>query len=317
MVNLENLQKDVDMSKNTTFKLGGPAEFFLDVQTKEELIEAVNWAKDNNINIHFIGGGSNLLINDKGIKGLVIRLANTTLALRGERLECGAGLLLAKAASTSIGHSLSGLEWSVGIPRATIGGAIRGNAGAFGSVICEITETVEVYDTKKMSFITLSNKDCRFSYRTSLFKEDTRYIIWSATLKMVTKKIEIIKERMQEVADFRLNNYPKLPSAGSVFENLTKDMVKECNEQLYQRALEDKAFRGEKIGAGYIIDQCGLRGKKIGGIKISLEHANHIVNTGSGTADEVIQLIGYIKQQVRDRFGILLKEEVQYLGFDN
>jgi UDP-N-acetylmuramate dehydrogenase len=313
---LKKIQQNIVLSPYTTFKLGGPAEYFLEAKDKQDLIDAIRWATDNKMNVYYLGGGSNLLINDQGVKGLVIRLMNNSLDVRGERLECGAGLLLCNAASAGISNALSGLEWSVGIPRATVGGSVRGNAGAFGTSIGEIVETVEVCDIKKQSFSIFSHNDCKFSYRTSIFKEDSRYLIWSVTLKMNKGEVQAIRAKMFEVAELRSNHYPKLPSAGSVFENLSKETVRQANSSLYERALKDGAFKGEKIGAGYIIDECGLKGKKIGGIKISLEHANHIVNTGDGTSDQVIMLISYVKQQVRDKYGILLKEEVGYLGFE-
>ncbi len=288
---------------------------FIEVKSKEELSDAIEWAKKNKENFFVLAGGSNILINDNGVLGLVIKMANNNLRVKGERIECGAGARLAAAASSAIGQNLTGLEWSIGILGATVGGAIRGNAEAFGASTSDIIETVEVFNAKKLKFKTLSNRDCRFGYRASIFKERDEYIIWSAVLRLRKERPDIIQELVKQSIDFRQQKYPKLPSAGSVFKNIPIKIVEQQNSVLAEEVRQKLSSPLENVGAGMIIDMLGLKGKTIGGAKISLEHANHIVNTGKATAGDVAMLISYIKQQVRDKFGVQLQEEVQYFGF--
>jgi UDP-N-acetylmuramate dehydrogenase len=310
------IQRSVSLAPLTTFKIGGPAKFYVEVKSKEELSEAIEWAKENKEKFFILAGGSNVLVNDKGVDGLVMKMSNKNLQIKGERLDCGAGASLAMAASLATKENLTGLEWAVGIPGATIGGAVKGNAEAFDVAMSNNVETVEVFNIKKLKFEILSNRECEFSYRSSIFKGNKDYIIWTAILRLKKEKPEIIQKLIQQSIDFRNKKYPKLPSAGSVFKNIPVEVFKKENPLLFEKIMEEgKITRLDNIGAGLLIDQLGLKGKTIGGAKISLEHANHIVNTGKATAEDVIMLISFIKQQVRNRFKIQLQEEVQYLGF--
>ncbi len=311
------LQKNIPLSPLTTYKIGGPAKYFVEIKTREELKDCLAWADDVNEKVYILGGGSNILVPDKGINGLVVCLKNDSVKVMGDRLECGAGATLSRASSLAINSSLSGLEWTIGIPRATVGGSIRGNAGAFSVEMKDIVEMVEVFNRKKFAFEILSNRMCGFVYRSSLFKNSDDYIIWSATLKMKMVEKKAIEEKMQKTIEFRNEKYPKLPSAGSVFKNVDPDEFKTGNAVIFERELKDKIGRDGKISAGLIIDLLGLKGKTIGGIKISLEHANHIVNTGNGTAEDVITLISLVKEKARTQFKIQLKEEISFFGFDS
>jgi UDP-N-acetylmuramate dehydrogenase len=311
----KSIQKNIPLAQLTTYKIGGPAKFFIEVKTKEELKECLAWAEKKNKKVYILGGGSNILIPDDGVNGLVVCLKNDTVKVMGDRLECGAGSTLSRANSLAISHNLSGLEWTVGIPRATIGGAIRGNAGAFKVEMKDIIETVEVFNKKKSEFEIFSKRMCEFAYRDSIFKNNQNHIIWSVVLRLVKAKKTEIDEKIQKTITFRAEKYPKLPSAGSVFKNIDREEFKTSNEVIFERDFKDKIGSDGKISAGLIIDMLGLKGKTIGGIKISLEHANHIVNTGKGTAKDVIMLISLIKEKARTVFKIQLQEEISYFGF--
>jgi len=309
------IKKDYALAALTTYRIGGPAKFFIEIKEKNELIEAFKWAKKEKLKSYILGGGSNVIIPDAGIDGLVMVMKNEIVAVRGERIECGAGATLARVCSLALSNNLSGLEWSSGIPRATTGGAIRGNAGAFGISMADIVETVEFFNIKDRKFDVFSNSMCKFGYRNSIFKKKNNFLIWNSVLRLKTEPAKDIQALIEKSINFRKQRYPNLPSAGSVFKNLDPEYVKNNNEILFIRELKDSIGREGKISAGLIIDKAGLKGKSIGGIKISLEHANHIVNTGKGTAEEVIMLISYIKQQVRTKFGLQLQEEIEYFGF--
>ncbi|MCU0679179.1 MAG: UDP-N-acetylmuramate dehydrogenase [Planctomycetes bacterium] len=310
------IREQVPLAPLTTFGIGGPAKYYLAAATKEELIFAVEWAAGKNEQVYIIGGGSNLLVNDQGVDGLVLRLLNNTVVVRSQRLEAGAGATLTQAAYAAKSANLSGLEWSIGIPNATVGGAVCGNAGAFGTSMSDLVETVEAFDQGKKAFVTLSLNECAFGYRQSIFKDDHKLIIWQIILKMRAEDGSEIGRRMEENLNYRLDRYPRLPSAGSVFKNLTLKEALKDNPALEKEWNEIGGilFDG-KISAGQLIEMAGLKGKAIGGAKVSLEHANHIVNTGRATAADVAMLVSYIKQQVRDRFKIQLQEEIEYFGF--
>lgn len=309
------IQNNIELSNYTSFKIGGLARYFVEIKNELDLKEVFLWLKEKKEKYLILAGGSNVLINDGIFEGLVIRISNNDLFVRGDRLECGAGASLAKSLSLAVRESLGGLEWAVGIPGST-GGAVRGNAGAFGGQIGDLVEIVEVFNLKKNKIEVLSNKDCLFSYRDSVFKEKKdEYIIWKVFLKLKKREQSEIQSLLSNYLERRVKTQPRLPSAGSVFKNLDADMIKDVNIDLYERAREKNIIKDGLIAAGWVIDQLDLRGKKIGDVKISLEHANFIVNTGQAKAENVVMLISFIKQQVRDKFKIQLQEEIQYLGF--
>ena len=315
------IKENISLKNLNTFQVGGMAKYFFEAKNRESFVDALNWAEKENIDIFILGGGSNIIVPDKGIDGLVIQMKNIDKKIMGNRIECGAGTTLSQANSLAVANNLSGLEWSCGIPRATIGGATRGNAEAFGAKMADIVENVEVFNKSSKKFEFLSNRMCKFDYRTSLFKQKNNYIIWKVILKLFLSNQKTIQDKVDQALDFRLSKYPKLPSTGSIFENVDLEKIKNENSKFFNKELKNrflkdgKICRENNIGAGLLIDMAGIKGKSIGGIKISLEHANHIVNTGKGTSEDVVMMISYIKQQIRHKFNIQLKEEVIYFGF--
>lgn len=309
------IQKNIPLAKFTTFKIGGQAKFFIQVKTKTELINALKWAEKNKEQIFILGGGSNILINDKGVDGLVIKINNKSIKKISEKkLQCGAGTSLAKIISVGFDNGLSGIEWAVSIPRATIGGSIIGNSGAFGLLISDIIESVEVFNIKSKKFLLLNNKNCKFGYRKSIFKQNKNYLIWKVILKMQKKNKSEIKAKLLEILKIRNKYQTVMPSAGCIFKNLKILNLYELNVNLVNKAIKEEAVRDKMVGAKWLIDLMGLKGKAIGGAKISLEHANFIVNTGNATAKDVIKLINYIKKQAKIKFNVQLEEEIQYLS---
>jgi UDP-N-acetylmuramate dehydrogenase len=297
----------------TTFRIGGSAKSYVEVATREELVEALRWGSKHGQQCLIMGGGSNILAADKGVDGLVVKIANNDLTLKGSRLQCGAGTTLAKAMITANGNGLSGLEWAIGIP-GTVGGAVRGNAGACGGHIGSSVETVEIYNMVRGNFEHLSGKDCLFRYRGSAFTDDKNLVVWNADLKLEQKDPEEIKRLVASNLGLRQQTQPKLPSAGSVFKNISLEKLKQENENLAGMAERLGKTNHGLVAAGWIVDLLGFKGRTIGGAKISLEHANFIVNTGKATAEDVIMLISLIKQQARTKLGIQLHEEIQYFG---
>jgi len=307
---LPGVKKNILLKNYTTFLIGGPAKYFFQAKTKRDLILAVKIAKKFRLPFFVLGGGSNLLVSDKGFKGLVIKIQNSKFEILNgaRRRREGGGRVSSKIfteAGTLLGHlvnattrvGLTGLEWAVGIP-GTVGGAVRGNAGAFRKSMKDIIKTVEAFDTKTGKIKILKNKDCKFGYRDSIFKKNKNLIILSAVLQLkkgrhppATRKKKIknkIKKNLKQRKETQPLNFP---SAGSIFQN------------------------PPGFSAGELIEKCGLKGKRIGNVKIFEKHANFIVNLGGGKGKDVMGLIKIIKNKVKNKFGIVLEEEVQFLGF--
>ena len=305
---LDKIKNNVNLAPYTTFQIGGPAKFFVLVDSKEELQEAINFAKTNNEPYFILGGGSNLLISDNGFAGLVIKINNQDISIEEDVLTTGAGAKLSEVVAWSANAGLSGLEWATGIP-GTIGGAVRGNAGAFGGETSANVLTVECFDTKTGEFKILDKDECAFFYRTSIFKIDTDKIVWQIKLQLAHGEADKILAQMEEILTKRLSRQPKEPSAGCVFKNLLS--AEELADKL---AISDR-IRGGKLACGLIVEKLNLKGQQIGGAKISDIHANFIVNANEAKAGDVQALINLVKQEAKDKYNLSLEEEVQYLGF--
>ena len=292
-------QKNVLLKDYTTYKIGGPAKYFLIAKNKEDLIKAIKSAKELKLPVFILGGGSNVLVSDKGFNGLVIKIANSKIDFFGQNsVYVSAGVNSAKLVKFTTDNSLSGIEWFAGVP-GTVGGAIYGNAQAFGVKMSDSVKTVEVLDLKTLKIVKLSSKQCKFSLKNSIFKRNKNLIIISVILKLKKTKKQNIEEKIAEHVSYRKKWHPiKFPSAGSIFVNpeiKVKNKIK-------------------IIHAASLIENCWLKGKKIGNAQISLQHANFIVNLGGAEAKDVLALIKLAKQKVKKTFNIDLEQEVQQLG---
>jgi UDP-N-acetylmuramate dehydrogenase len=286
------------MSRHTSFRIGGPAEALLIVQTLDELREVVQWATERRIPYYVIGQGTNLLVHDEGLRGIVI--VNRCAGYHLTETEVGAvvfaetGISLAALARRAADASLSGLEWAASIP-GSLGGAIVGNAGAFGKDMSDVLTKVFVLDTNGETF-EISAADLGFAYRSSVFKEGRLakhhgHVILAAELVLHKGVRSEIVKLAQEVTLARQRAQPlQQPSAGSVFKNPPQDY------------------------AGRLIEAAGLKGVRGGGAQVSPKHANFIVNCGSATARDVLDLIELIKSTVREQFHQELELEIVYIG---
>jgi len=336
---LPNLQKNISLKNYTTFKIGGPAKYFLTAGNKEEIKKAVELAKKLNLNYFILGGGSNILVSDKGFDGIVIKIQNSKFKVQNQNsklktIYAEAGVKLGTLVEYSIEKSLTGLEWAIGIP-GTLGGAIRGNAGAFNYSISDFVKIVGVLDIQeekiknakgsnhlkpnkiqndRLKFKIFENKDCEFGYRESIFKHKKNLIILAAEIQLEKGDSKISKKRIQKYLQRRKSVQPfEYPSAGSVFKNI---LFSEISPEALKKCSKIEQFRQVgKIPAGWLIENVGLKGKKIGGAQISEKHANFIINTGNAKAEDVTILISLIKQKVRNNFGLQLMEEIEYVGF--
>ncbi len=307
------IKKNFDLTPYTTFRIGGLAEFFTIVKNEPELIAAADWAKAKKIPLHILSGGSNILIVRKKVKGLVIKISGERHAIKKNQISCWAGANLTRLSVAAAKAGLSSLEWAYGIP-GTVGGAVRGNAGAFGADISGNFLKAKAYDLASGKIIKLSKRECDFSYRGSMFKKNNNLIILEIDLKVKPGETSEIKKIMDENLKRRLKIQPRQPSAGCVFKNLLFQEVLAQNKSLAHELEEQGLVRGGKIASGCLIDRLGLKGEIKGGAKISDLHANFIINTGQASAKDVVFLINTAKKKVKSSYKIILHEEVQYFG---
>ncbi|MDY6029421.1 MAG: UDP-N-acetylmuramate dehydrogenase [Acidaminococcaceae bacterium] len=283
---------DEPMSGHTSFRIGGIADVLATPADTEELIALLQSAQDNNIPVTLIGNGSNLLVRDGGIRGLVIKLGNALkdISADGRRITFGSGLSLAAAAGYAAKLGLTGMEFAAGIP-GSIGGAVYMNAGAYDGEMKDVVISVTVVDASG-KVAELDASQLEFSYRkTSL--QSGKYIVTAVTVELSPGNREDILAKISDFAQRRISKQPlELPSAGSTFK------------------------RPPGYFAGTLIEQTGLKGYSIGGAQVSLKHAGFIVNTGGATASDVLRLIRYVQEQVHTASGVMLEPEVLVLGED-
>jgi UDP-N-acetylmuramate dehydrogenase len=310
---LPKVRKNILLKEYTTYKIGGPARYFFIAKTKEDLITALKAGKKLKLPVFIMGGGSNLLISEKGFPGLVIKIDISDIKFQGSQAFVGAGADLTKLAYLSADKGLSGLEWAAGIP-GTVGGAIYGNAQAFYMKTSDSVKSVEAVDLKTLKLKNFSKKQCMFSLKNSIFKKGKNLAIVSVVLEFKEGDTEQIKNKIKEFLEYRKAHHPiDFPSAGSTFVN-PEIIIK--NKKLLKKFPElDEYNKKGTIPSGYLIAKCGLAGKKIGQAMISEKHANFIINSGDAKAKDVMALINLAKKQVKKTFGINLEIEVQLIGF--
>lgn len=306
-------KRNVLLKNHTTFKIGGPARYFLPVSDKRDLAKALRAAKQANLPVFVFGGGSNLLISENGFNGLAVKIQNTDgIVLKaGNVIETFAGVPMKNLVSFAIRHSLIGLEWAGGLP-GTIGGAVRGNAGAFGGEIKDSVVKVEALD-ENLNLKKLNNKQCEFLYRNSVFKQKN-WIILSVSVKLKKGDGKAIKKIADSNIKYRKDRHPMdFPSAGSIFKNVPlSDFSPKFQEKLAAVVKKDPF---PIVPAAYLISETGLKGIKIGGAQISSKHPNFIVNLNGAKSDDILELINLVKKEVKKKFGVKMETEVQLVGF--
>ncbi|MFZ1720752.1 MAG: UDP-N-acetylmuramate dehydrogenase [Candidatus Moraniibacteriota bacterium] len=304
----------VTLAPYTTFKVGGKASLFVEVSSPIELAEALETAGREQLPVFILGGGSNVLFSDNGFPGLVIRMVDGGVLVKDEgRIVAGSGIPLRDVVHTAAENALAGLETLAGIP-GSFGGALRGNAGAFGNDIGRHVISVKTFHKETGMVKEVLAKDCGFGYRESYFKKHPHIVILSAVMSLTPDGVRAdIRRVMRETIAKREEKHSQSAlCAGSFFMNPT------VRDQELQRDFElesGSTCRENKVPAGWLIDRVGLRGKTIGGAMVSMEHPNYLVNTGNAKAEDIIILSSLIKTRVRDELGVMLREEVQLVGF--
>lgn len=315
----EQIYMNEPMSKHTTFRVGGNADIFVKVKNIDELKHIIKVAKKNDVHITVIGNGSNILVKDNGIRGIVAKIEFEDVEIENENtsddsviVTVGAGVKLAVLAQMLLQKEITGFEFASGIP-GTIGGAVKMNAGAYGSEMKDIVISTKCLDLKRYDMIgeknniddieieeviekadepdiiELSNEEQQFVYRDSIFS-NKRYVILETKLRLQYGNKEEIKSKMDELLSSRREKQPNMPSAGSTFK------------------------RGEDYITAKLIDECGLKGYTIGGAQVSDKHAGFIINNGDATAQDILDLISYVKKTVYEKKGKVISLEIEVLG---
>lgn len=309
----ERLKLDEPLAKHLNMKLGGPARWFCEVKSVDELKAGMQVVKNHEHYKWFVlGGGSNTLANDTGFDGVVFKLAMRELVVEGNRVAADAGVISAMMARKTAEAGLKGFTWAISLP-GTIGGAVRGNAGCFGGETRD--QLVEVDVLRDGEVLRVPASELEMHYRESTIKHSND-IVLRAYFEFESGDSEALKQELVDIVKSRKDSQPLYAgSAGCIFKNFEatpEDMAK-VEEQL---DVPDSMKEQMRIGAGWIVDQLDLKGTKVGGAQISQEHGNFMINDGSATASDIAQLIAIVKTKVRNELGIQLEEEVQYVGFE-
>jgi UDP-N-acetylmuramate dehydrogenase len=312
------ITENESLAKHTVFKIGGPARHFIEPQSHEEIREAIQFAKKAGEPWVILGAGSNVLVSDEGFPGTVIHPKNGMVRVTDSSITVDAGVPMARVVAEALAHDLRGFEWAIGVP-GTLGGSIVGNAGCFGGEIKDVVESVEIFNSETEETKTMSNVECRFGYRDSMFKHEGRQlVIFSAAIRLKKGERAPGQELVKQYTAARFAEQDiGAQCAGCAFKNIGWERVREGHtvfKERFPEAKESAAIPG--IATGSLVDALGLKGYAVGGAKISERHGNFIVNTGNATAKDVRAVIEHVKKEVRDHYHIELEEELRYIGFE-
>ncbi|MEX2047573.1 MAG: UDP-N-acetylmuramate dehydrogenase, partial [Chloroflexota bacterium] len=280
--------RDEPMSKHTSLRIGGPADYFVRVTTERDLVGTIAVAREHELPVLMLGGGTNMLVSDRGVRGVVLKNDWSESSVDGTTITAASGTPLASVAAVAARNGVVGLEWMATVP-GTVGGAVHGNAGAFGSEVKDVLVDATLMDLNGDTW-TVSNAELGFAYRTSNLQK-TPIVVVSARFRGAPGDRATAVRRIKEIANERIAKQPLAqPNTGSIFRNPGGDY------------------------AGRLIEAAGLKGATEGGAMISPKHANFIVNVGDATAKDVWKLMQRAQGEVRDRFGVELVPEVELVG---
>lgn len=303
------------LSKHTSLRIGGPARLYFVAEQVDEMVAVLKAAQEMGVPFYVLGGGSNVLVSDQGFDGLVVQMAFRAIQVRRVTISAYAGAITSALCKQASEAGLSGLEWAAGLP-GTVGGAVYGNAGCYGGEIQDNLVSVDVLTLPDLKRVPLPKAECRFGYRDSRFKHEP-YIILMATFGLKAGDFIAIKKRMDEVMEQRKGKQPHdHPSAGCMFKNFVFNDESEI--EILKRQIKDipaEMLERKSISAGWLVDQVGMRGERIGDAQVSEQHGNFLVNMGNARAQDVLMLTSKVKMKVRDELGIMLEDEVQLVGF--
>ena len=300
------IQEHIPLAPLTTFDIGGRARYFAKLRTTDEIKEAIRWAREHNVLFAILAGGSNVLVADSGYDGLVMQIASDRYSFGDDTLTADAGCNLLSLIRESASRGLGGWEKLAGIP-GTIGGAARGNAGAFGTEIKDVATRVHALHRETFEERDFTTPECAFVYRTSFFKSHPEWIITSVEVGLTTidpQESNALAEAT--IAEREKRHLQNVRAAGSYFMN---PVAPSTIVEMFENEKQVKAREG-RVPAGWLIEKAGMKGATVGDAIASLQHPNYIVNnTGNATAHDVRILAANIKNAVHEQFGIVLSEE--------
>jgi UDP-N-acetylmuramate dehydrogenase len=301
--------RDDPLSRHTRFGIGGPADVYAETSDEQSFIAALRVARASGLEVMVIGGGTNLIVSDEGFRGVVVRFRADALSECDGRIRADAGAVLQDLIDFANERGLKGLETLAGIP-GSVGAAVYGNAGAYGHSISERVRAVRFFDGAEVR--EFDNAACEFRYRESIFKRRKEWIIFSTEIGMERADAAELARISSDILKVRNEKFPvTMKCAGSIFKNL---LLRELPASVAAQ-VPPSVVREGKIPAAWFLEQAGAKGLERGDIRVAPYHANLIYNAGEGTARDLCALIDELKARVRDRFGIAIEEEVQYVGF--
>lgn len=316
---------NIRLSDYSSYKIGGSAKYFVEISSKDKLLNILNNPEVFKLLHHqneflVLGGGTNILFDDSGFDGLVIRNKIEKIEIVNEdnnevKVSAGAGVLIEDLLKFCIEHSLSGLEWAGGLP-GTLGGAVRGNAGAFGGEIKDVVDEIKSINLKTFEEKNRKNKDCKFGYRTSIFKtEENDEIIIEAVLNLKKGDRGEIEEVINEKISYRQERHPSLsefPNLGSTFKNIPIEKVPQKVIDEFKDKIKTDPF--PVLPSVKLLAGAGMTGERVGDIEVSSIHPNYLVNLGEGKSKDAKALINKIKKRVYEKYGVELEEEITILN---
>lgn len=304
-----NFQQNIPLGQFTTLKIGGPSKYFCVVSSKAELIEALEYAKEHNLDRFILGGGSNLLISDEGFPGLVIKNEIQGISFRGStpNLIVGSGTKLQELVDFTVANGLSGIQKLTGI-YGTVGGAVFGNTGAYGQTISD--HLIKVVCLRDGKIVVLNNKQCEFGYRDSVFKKNGDVIL-EVHFKFPTGNGKNLQQESQEISVQRQIKFPpSLKCPGSFFKNIPLEKIPENTLKLIPK---DK-ITFNKVASAVLLEAVGAKGRRVGDTQVSQNHANLIINLGKGKSSDFHTLASSLIKDVYEKFGVQLEPEVQLIN---
>ena len=302
------VEADVPLKAHTRFAVGGPADLLVRAETPQALGEAFVEARKADVPFYLLGDGSNVVAADAGFRGLVARYVADGLECRDGAVEAEAGASLQAVVDLTVERGLAGMHTLTRIP-GSLGGAVYGNAGAYGHQIDEFVQRVDFLADGEVR--SCGPEDCRFEYRESVFKRRKDWLILGARLALPSGDPDALRARAEEIREIRDEKFPPtMRCAGSIFKNL---YVSSLPAPVAARVPE-RAVRGGKVASAFFLEQVGAKGMSRGGIEIASYHANLLYNRGGGTSAQILELVVELKARVRERFGFEIEEEVQYAG---
>lgn len=303
------LSENVPLSQYTRFGIGGPADLLVDAPSEDAFAAAWAALRSEGVPVAVIGGGSNLVVSDAGFRGAVLRFTGDRISIAGDRVTADAGAVLQRLVDTANAAGLRGLETMTGIP-GWVGGAVYGNAGAYGRSMHEIVESVRFFDGERI--LDLPNAGCEFQYRESVFKRRKCWVIFSAAFRLAAAPAAELQRTSDDIRAVRDAKYPpSMKCAGSIFKNCFFTALPEAARAAVPPAL----VREGKVPSAFFLEQTGAKGLRRGDIQVAAYHANLIYNDGAGAAADLRAVIAELKSRVAAKFGFELEEEVQYVGF--